>query len=184
MMFFSSVLVALSVMGAFAADDDAPAACTAKPFTGRVFNGIQFRVFNTYNDFNNGLSMNDDPVTGEWTLIDLNSGFVYSGFMGTCNKHELPQDARVSPADIISQRKFEYSVSLPDGSELNAWSYTHGNAILNFLVNDDCVSVITSASLGGALAMSNYIFDVVTDNPDLSLLTQRHAEVQDVMFCP
>ena len=93
MMFFSSVLVALSVMGAFAADDDAPAACTAKPFTGRVFNGIQFRVFNTYNDFNNGLSMNDDPVTGEWTLIDLNNGFVYSGYMGTCNKHELPQDA-------------------------------------------------------------------------------------------
>ena len=80
---------------------------------------------------------------------------------------------RVSPADIISQRKFEYSVSLPDGSELNAWSYTHGNATLNFLVNDDCVSVITSASLGGALAMSNYIFDVVTGKCLRDLILQK-----------
>ncbi|GFO29818.1 hypothetical protein PoB_005632300 [Plakobranchus ocellatus] len=180
---FITFAVALSVLGAFAQDDEEPERCTPPSYTASSFHALALQRIKTAVDFNRSLTLNEYQ-NGNWIVSDFENGIIYTYTNGSCEKWTMPENVHLNLQAIQDSSNWMYSFDASNNERYNAWSYTTGNTVVEGLLNHDCVNTVTKTIVDGDLNSIEFVYNVNFVNPDFSELNARLAQAQDPTFCP
>ncbi|GFO29819.1 hypothetical protein PoB_005632400 [Plakobranchus ocellatus] len=178
---FATFVVALSVLGVFAQNDEEPVKCTPLPYTASSFSSLAMQDAKVAADFSRLMNLYTYP-NGDWRVGDFNTGAVYTFTNGGCQQTSVFGKG-ITFNTFRDNSVWQYSYGDSENEEYNAWAIDIGNMTMTVLLNGDCINFMTKTSVNGVTTAVEYLYNINTVNPDFTELDEKLALIQDPNFC-